>query len=817
MRYNFNDSWSVIFDDNGKPLRGKIEFCEVNTTDLKPIYSVDGYELPNPIYCNERPTYQINVDEGDYTVRYYRYIGNGNMESDHSETSWLLYKTAILHNESITATHESKITTVDNVVSMMNIEGMEPGDIAHVLGYHNVDDGCPDRYFVWHSENKTSDGGIIFTSLRTTAGHWKMVIPGSYIDVRWFGDIPDESATPTQQTSNLGQRAKAAAAAREYGKDLYFPHSNKSETYGYYLFDGSNTVSIDGDIYCDNGVRFVVKDGTTGTSVTCNQLHKAEKHLFIHQTQGTDNPGRFSLVSDWVNTSWLTSNEATGNARYGYVIDELKSTLNFTNTKLKVDKATVNMSLYLDNVDIVECHKKFTNNISVNMKNMNIHTDWFADDFNYTQNLVVQGNNIVKLHNCKDANTYIDIKNKLGQYDYGDLGEQTISNKTIYPGAIIENCNGSFTFASQSGNFEFHNVTATFNGLLNSHTLNCVDCWITVPGTANVALSKLEMRRGSIISNARLQVISNVYMEGVDINAELYIPGVSDNKFTGCNVYKKITSTSLNIYHSMIYAVLESWVTSNNSFNFNVIGNTFADANGYHYVNTQAQSGAQRNYTVDGIWSNNTSSYNTKHWVQVRQYGMKISGHNYMYVNNVNPYFDKMNRTAIPFYGVLIDVEVGGAADKSRVRTDIPLIMVNKSTREVTIGGNFKFYGFSLNGNIGPERVRIFCNDNYEQVAGGGYTKNAIIFNNRYGFPTTLSNQANYNFEFHAYTLSKSTDADHKFEVGSYVGFTLNNNLDIYTHSLSLWNQDIGGKPGAVKLLQFQVEQNSDQRVDEPT
>ena len=818
MSRNFYDSWQNLKNANGKDLVGRLTFYEADTTSTKKkIYDVDGNELANPIYTTAHGllAHQVLLDDSDYRVTFEQYIGPGNMESDMNETNWFLFKTILSKNGQLTVDDQtSSVARSKSIADLKNVDGMQHGDVRQVLGYYEPGDSGEPRYYVWRSETSFSDdGGVVIKSNKTTVGAWVMIVPGTYIDVRWYGDLPESNASATEHTSNLGQRSKAATAANWLHKDLYFAcKQNTNSNMGYYVFDGSNTVSVSKDIICDNYVRFVIKSGTSGTSISCHELKKCDKYLITAEPDKS--VGGYSLTADWINTSWLLGKLDAAGARVGYVIDLLNNPMSFEDTKIKVERNGINARVQFDNCEMVECYKQIKTDAIFD--NMEIKTDWFSDDYNYITNLSLLNGCTVKLHNCKDADTYIDLKNKLNDPNYGDLGEQEISNKTIYGGGTIENFFGSITLSHTGATyFEIHNASATVNGITSSMTLNCVDSWLTIP--SDVAVYDLSMRRGSLISASnKIQVISQLYLEGVDINAELYIPGVTNNKIISCTVNKKITSTQINLHNCMVYAVVESWVTGNSSFKFNVIGNTFASESGYHYINTQRDSTAERTLTVDGIWSNNTANYNNKHWVQVRQYGMKLSGHTYLYTDNGNPFFDAKNRLAQTFYGITIDVEVGGASDKSRVRTDIPLVMVNKSTREVYIA-NFKIYGFSLSSGLGGSRVKIYCYNNYEHISGGSYTNNALMFNVKYSFPSTLTNsEENFNYEFTNYALSTESDLDHKFKLGSNVGFTLNNNLDIYTHSMSVWQQDSDGLPMARKSLLFEIDQNSDQMIVEP-
>lgn len=815
---NFFDSWAPVFDDRAKPLVGKIEFCEANTTDtvLKAIYDIDGNAIQNPVYCNAVPSTQVMLGEGDYTVRYYRYIGAGNMESDNNEDSWLLYKSELVSNGVSISNNEISLYTVATVEDLMQFEGMNDGDVIQVLGYYNAED-CPTRYFVWHeSGNFTNDGGIVIKSYKTTSGAWLMKIPGNYIDVRWFGDIPSNFSSGT--TSNLGQRTKAAIAANKYKKDLYFPSYGKGNSNGYYMFDGSNTVSVTKDIICDDGVRFVVKPGTTGTSIVCHELHKCEKYLFVKPQGSEEHIGGYSIVADWINTSWFTldKSEATG-ARVGYVIDYLNTPLRFEDTKIKFVR---------DGFNIVGC--RFTNCLFLDCDknidevcyfyNMEIKQSWFDDDFNFVSDCSFYGCKML-LDNFYDADTYIKMKNRQNEHDYGDLNEAFLNNATILTGnasdpAIIENCSGSITLANGSGNgyVELHNAGVAISGINSNTNLNMIDCWMSLTGN-NLVCASISLRRGSI-SGTKVQVLNNVYMENADINCELYIPGAT-NQFNSCNVRAKITNTNLKLNSCNIYSVVESW-PDNKSFKFELIGNKFVGQGAYHHLTTNLDAAAAHDTTVDGVWTSNTANYNTQHWIHVRHYGVAYSGHTYVYTNNGNPYFDRMNAYPITFYGVTMYVEVGEPASKNRIRTDVPLVVINTADTRVRLA-NFKVYGFSISKGLAAHRVKMYCDNAMDVVDGGSYVPNAIILNCRYALISNmLTNQEYFNWEFTSYAISSGTGDGEKFKEGSDMGWTNNNNLNVYTHNMSVWQQNSGSDnlPAARKSIKFEIVQDMNTNLE---
>lgn len=633
--HNFLDSWQNLFDVNGKFLVGRLTFLEPNTSSSKlTIYDTDGNELDNPIYTSQYglPKYQIMLQDRDYKVTFEMYIGQGNMESDENESSWLLYKTIASVNGTLTATQQSATPTfIDTVEQMKAMSGMQDGDTCFVKGYFNVGDSGIERLYVWHQNgNYTDDGGVTVKSNNSTSGAWVMVIPYNYIDVRWYGDIPDASAKPTIQTSNLGQRARAAHAANMYDKHLYFAaRQNTTSASSYYIFDGSNTVSLDQDIICDSAVRFVVKEGTTGTAVTCKTLKKPAKHLFVGESL-QQQIGSYTLTADWINTSWLTSNDVVAsNARIGYVIDQLKSPLIFNDCMIKVERDSINMSCTFNNCEMVECYKQIA--ISCTMQNMVVKTNWFADDYNYGS-LTLTGCTIL-LQNCKNANTYILLKNKQNDPNYGDLGEQSI-NATVLTGGTIENCYGTITVSGDSS-LELNNVSLTVNGLGSTNSINAVDSWLTI-GT-EATLRSLQLRRGSLTGNA-LTLISNSMIENCDIRTLINTTGIK-LVVRNSEINAKITTRNIELINNQIYAEIDQ-SDLNGIIYVNVTGNMFHSNSSpaQHYVHADTADSI-----VQGIWIGNGSSYDTAHWIKLNRTNLKSqdNAHKYTYSKNAEPYLMK--------------------------------------------------------------------------------------------------------------------------------------------------------------------------------
>ena len=98
MNRPFDYKWTWL-DDEGKPLAGKVEFCKLHTTVLENIYDNQGYPAANPIFTEVQTgqlVHQVFLkDKTDYTVRWYKYVGNGDMTED--QDNWLfLYSADVL-------------------------------------------------------------------------------------------------------------------------------------------------------------------------------------------------------------------------------------------------------------------------------------------------------------------------------------------------------------------------------------------------------------------------------------------------------------------------------------------------------------------------------------------------------------------------------------------------------------------------------------------------------------------------------------------------------------------------------------------------
>ena len=626
--YNFCDSWDVVWCGS-KPLVGKIEFCEANTTSLKTIYTVDGQELSNPIYCNGLPTTQVMLADGDYTVRFYEYIGNVNMESDENVSSWRLYKTELVKQNILSEGNETLgvFVTITTIEELKNLDIPSDGSVVGVVGYYDNED-CPLRYYVWHETgNYVDDGGVVIKSDLVSNGAWVMKIPGTYIDVRWYGDIP--SNTSEGLTSNLGQRTKAATAANKYHKDLYFPSYGKGTANGFYMFDGSNTVSVNKDIICDTGVRFTVKEGTVGTQITCHEFLNCDKYLFVSEVGKAI--GGYTLTADWINVGWYGSDKAVATgARVGYIVENMHSPMSISNAKVKVVSQAY--ALTMTNCEVVECNKLLNNDVT--LYNMTVHTDWFADNYDYNTKLHLY-NCRVELENCKDANTYIILKNLQGDYNYGDLGEQSI-NATVHPGGTLENCYGSITI-SGTGDIEFHNVSLSVNGFSSSNTINAVDSWLTF--LSATTLGSIQLRRGSLAGNG-LTLIGDSLIENADIRATINTTGIK-LIVRNSSIYSKITTRNIDLINNQIYAEIDQsdlggiiYVNlSGNMFHNNVL-----NAPAQHYVHADTADSIVR-----GIWINNGSSYDTTHWIKLDRTNLKVqdNDHQYTYAKNAEPYLMK--------------------------------------------------------------------------------------------------------------------------------------------------------------------------------
>ena len=549
------DSWNSYLDNDGNLLHGKIRFCKKGTTTDIIIYNRDGIAIRNPEFTDRlgRTEYQVFVENVEnVTAYFYQYIGSDDMmrwpSEDYDPARWALQYTS----DNLDPVNIVDITasTADGVATMQDLRGKDPAEVPPVdgakliwvYGYYAAGDTSPVLY-VWDSASAAPDdgGACIQANAVPGNGRWILATRELHFDVRHFGVFPTDDiySTDYQYTSQL---ANCAAYIDSEGLDAWFPAL--SDNLSYYLFNGTNTFSIKGDIYVSDNVRMHAKTGTNGTVIQCHELHKRTPYLFV----STQQTGLVTLRADWVNISWV-GGMVTGDARIGWVIDSSSFARTITGKEVRFE-TNGSASLVLDNCQVTS-NEKITGDITI--QNSVLDTDWFAPDYNWA-NLTSYQNTIL-LDNCRDADTYITLKNKQSEADYGDLGEQTVTGKTLLAGALVENA--QFAGVTIQGATELHNVsgTVTFSG--SAVDGNFIDCWLELASAATAA--GMTWRRGTL-SGSKLTVIGDAYLDSIVFDADVETVGTSALRVRDSQVAvgKKLSSGDLDVYGTDIWGTVEA-------------------------------------------------------------------------------------------------------------------------------------------------------------------------------------------------------------------------------------------------------------------
>lgn len=515
------DNRDRYYDRKGNPLCGCLQFMIKGGNTVAPIFDGNQVPLANPQLTDKlgRTDHQVFVNS-DVIAYVYKYIGSGTL-SDEEE---LGIDTSDIRKWELQYTIESvSLDTKDvdgaSAMGVSDIDSLRGLDVAEVPvvdgsktitlnGYYEAGD-CEPVSYVWDGESTLNDdNGSVIAPDGVLTGRWILVQPTEHCDSRHFGVFPQDSADAViDQSTRIGQLISYCNT-----KSIK-PYFNGSISYPYFIY---NSVSYNSRNAIDvsNDTKFVDK----GTG-----------NRFFGEWNG--NPyfvnANTMVNSKTVRHSWHF--RSYGGNTETYIVDSTWSPVRVSEIRVEIEVSPASDSSFGD-CEIVS-NEKITRRVW--LEDLVVHTDWFSDDYDWS-NLSLSGCRIL-LQNCKDATTYVLLKNKQNEANYGDLGEQTVSNQTLLPNCIAEN--GAFSNVTISGTAELHNISGTAVLTGSSYNLNIIDCWLNFTNTDNVVLDTVQWRRGSITmdSDYHIQVLHGLLLDNVDVQARFYTPGVSP-KYRHCRI-----------------------------------------------------------------------------------------------------------------------------------------------------------------------------------------------------------------------------------------------------------------------------------------
>ena len=624
MFRNF-DNWDVYIDNDRKILAGCVQFMLKDGTTSANIYDSDKVPIENPQITdiNGRTEQQVFVDD-DIRAYFYKYVGNGSIANERQngidtsdQSKWSLQYTvesSSIDERSVAGTTAMGVNSIDDLRRLdpdqvPEIDGVK---VVTLNGYFEAGDKEPINY-IWESQSLLNDdNGSVIQGIAIT-GRWIMVQPTEHCDSRHFGIFPQDSSD-----AEIDHSTRITQLISYCNTKSIHPYFNGSQSYPYFIYN-SVAYNSRNAIDVSNDTVFVDK----GTNNRFFGEWNGNPYFFYANT---------TLNSNAVRHSWHFRTYSTGTVKY--IVDSDWSPVLLSNIEVVFEVSPAS-STQLTDCELVS-NEKITR--SIVLTNMTIHTDWFADDYDWSL-LSIYSCNIV-LQNCKNANLYVMLKNKQNEADYGDLGEQTVSGLTLLSGCIAEN--GAFSNVTLTGNTELHNISGTVAISGSAYNLNFIDCWLTFTNTSGVALSQIQWRRGSFYGTAQVQILSNLMLYDTDVNVPLYTPGAGvqmercnllqkiighDMFFTSCKINAPIEGKGVACKNCSINAYIVTTETGTRiNFNFD---DCYFGQNGQHIIESSTPQ-----TSVVGAWTNNFAE--AQHPIQIDMANLIAadSGHPYTYEGN---------------------------------------------------------------------------------------------------------------------------------------------------------------------------------------
>ena len=605
--FDFKESW---LDDERKPLAGRVTFCKLHTTVLENIYDNQGYPCNNPMFTNTIGQLDSQVflkDNTDYTVRFEKYVGNGDMTED--QDNWLFqYSCDVLWNvygidiagdayQVASTIAELRATAPDTVKD-------RDGRKVILLGGYNAVGDKPTVMYIWNPYSIASDnGGSTIKVSTVNTGRWELVnlFDESGVDVRHFGVFGADSASDATDAMSLAIGI-ASTYASSINRPLYFP---SNQGYTWYKINGLN---ISGALFAKNTRVF----GNTGTE---SRITVRDQDTYLDVYTNANYLGQFTITGGTVRTSWgVNSTNCVFDPELRLIIDSPVNTSNKSWTGIIVDALE-----HIDHASFDNCQLNAVGTVGdyCSFQNMRVTEAMFEQGVNLNT-ITVYDNDIIDLSDFPTTATWFSLvlENTGRVFDFqGRTVDSSCENNTTanifyrnayFNGYVVkqsgvgfENCTGSVETTSAVQNVSIKNCTLSLTGT-NSVMQGLVVVDSTVAFGRNITFNEVSLNR-SILND-----------EGVTHFASLF-------SFTDSQIKPALSCTTLNAigtsFHANIAVVTPTFLkcdfyggtVSQNNVSGSSIYFVFRQCNfyggqGHHFASTVP------NTLVVGEWSGNYSA-----------------------------------------------------------------------------------------------------------------------------------------------------------------------------------------------------------------
>lgn len=645
------DQRNSYLDDEGKPLIGRVSFYKKGTNVLETITDVAGSSLANPVYTNTlgQLVYQVYLqDYTDYTIKFEKYIGNGDFTDDPDINNWLfLYSCDNLfdvYGISVDCEGVQAVNTISDLIAFDPQTLTNNRNFIQVLGYNELGD-CDSVYYQWDANStENTNGGSVIQSSVLNYGRWKIVNTFlDYIDVRHFGVF----GTQTRQTapSTMGVQILAAQSyASSIGKKLYFPSIDNDITWYNFRSVGSLITSL-----FDRNV-WIFDDTSTSHRIYVED----SSNLNVY------GDGNFTLSGNKVKTSW--GKNATN------VVYDPSSTLYFDSTCATSHRDSTNIVIEADAGELIttwffdNCKLNLIKNIGdyCYFQNCRIEEKLFADSCDM-QTITIHYSDILDIEDFPTtwkwmvlrgqlANHVVDFKGRTvdSTYIFGWTIDATYKNAVFnnynatHNNVTLENCSGTLTipYASEIYITKGSNVVIT-NTQSALTAVGIVDSTVRLDYGVDILITNLVIKNSTL--DDEFNKVINTYNFTAEHSKVFPFIVMMTTGSTNCIAeYSDITTINTGkikpiIQNCVIYRGIVSRENESGNIDFDLINNVFlnydAQSFGHHIA-----SDTHANAHVIGRWVNNNSML-PGHFITIDRTNIDLDEqtHSYVYESNTGP------------------------------------------------------------------------------------------------------------------------------------------------------------------------------------